>query len=102
MFRPERLGQLGVVPDVQRAPSRQPWWQTSRTVWQGFVQAGSFLALGTLQLLVPFPHGPGGLHLASGLGFVLLGLACLLSTIALRRYRRRLADSATRDANPRS
>jgi hypothetical protein len=82
------LGQLGDnMVDVGGEPPKRPWWQTTRTVRQGYLLGGGnlILAVGELALFV----SGTGLHRWLGLvtGLVFLGIAAvyLLSAFALRR-----------------
>ena len=72
-------------------------------MWQSSWAAFSSLVLGAFTLADFFGSGrnPWWLHLVVGLFFVLVGLANLQRALKLRRNRRRLADSATGDANRR-
>ena len=102
---PTGTGQLGVVPDVTQIPPRRQWWRRGApsSVWASFWAGVSSLYIGTSQL-VGF-GGPGRedrwLRLALGGFFTLVGLVNLLSALRLHRNRRRLANSATKDANSR-
>jgi len=90
-FAPECVGQLRGVPYAGRVPRRQPWWQTTRTVRQGYWMAGGYLLVGAGELFFGFTSGRwagrwGGL--AVGAGFVLMGAVYLTTAVALRRRQR--------------
>jgi hypothetical protein len=105
VFGPERTGQRVIVSNVTQTPPQQPWWRRGQkaSVWQSSWAAVSSLFLGSIELtnIAGFTRGPWWLHLTIGLFFVLLGLVNLRSALKLYRNRRRPADSATGDANPR-
>jgi hypothetical protein len=104
-FGQERAGQLRVVPDIGRTSPPPPRWRLARTVWHGSFYTGFLFIFGACYLSGFFGgHGLGSwwwTRLVFGSLAVLGGIAYLWSTLRLHRYQRRLADSATGDANPR-
>ena len=82
------------MQDADRPAGKGPWWQTARTVRQGFWMAGVFLALGVGQLAILPGSGPISrwVHLGIGVGSILVGTAYLATTIALRRQQGTLAE----------
>jgi hypothetical protein len=87
------IGQLPAVRDAKRVASTRPWWQTTRTVRQGYWMAGIFLLVGAGQL-VTFPDGGAAskwLQLGTGVLGILLGTGYLMTAIALRRDQRRIS-----------
>jgi hypothetical protein len=72
-------------------PSARRWWQTTRTVRQGYLLAGLFLLIGAAELAAS--AGSGGAvswaQLAVGLLASLTGVAYFTTALALRRHQRR-------------
>lgn len=103
VFDPEHTGQLWVMSDMGPASPQQSRRRKAPTLWQSSYAAVSSLVLGICWLANVFGHrrGPWWLHLVFGLFLVLVGLVNLRSALKIRRNRRRLADSAMADANPR-
>jgi hypothetical protein len=105
-FGQERAGQLRVVPGIRRTPPLPSRWRLARTVWRGSVQSG-LMFIWAVCWLSGFLGGHGlgywwWTRLVLGSLAVLGGIAYLWSALKLHRYQRRLGDSATGDANPRS
>jgi hypothetical protein len=103
VFGPEHTGQLGVMSDMGPASPQQPRRRKAPTLWQSSWGAVSSLGFGVVTLGNFFSpgRGPWWLHLVFGSLFVLFGLANLRNALKILRNRRRLADSATADANRR-
>jgi hypothetical protein len=91
------LGQLGSMVDVGGEPPKRPWWQTTRTVRQGYLLGGGnlILAVGELALFVSGTGLHRWLGLAIGLVFLVIAAIYLLSAFALRR-RQRTTTSVSR------
>jgi hypothetical protein len=91
------LGQMGDMVDVGGEPPKRPWWQTTRTVRQGYLLGGGnlILAMGELALFVSGTGLHRWLGLAIGLGFLGIAAIYLLSAFALR-CRQRTTTSVSR------
>jgi protein-S-isoprenylcysteine O-methyltransferase Ste14 len=83
---------------------KSPWWQMSKTVWQGVWLGCGYVILGVLKFVFP-----GKAHVTLpiviiGAGFLTLGLGHLVSVVAMRRRQRsslaREGRPAARDSTP--
>lgn len=69
-----------------------PWWKMTRTARQGFILGAFILVLGVFELVLLAAGHPGHtlywLHWVVTVLFLVLGIACLASAVALRRRER--------------
>lgn len=73
---------------MQRTPEKEPWWQTTRSTFMGFVLAVALLALGGFLVgLTGGNHEEQLLRLSAGALFLAIGIIHLVSAITMYRHR---------------
>jgi hypothetical protein len=73
-----------------------PWWQMTKTPWQGLLFAGIYLFLGLGQLLNGLTPSVSVWHLVLGAFGLALSIALLAGTVALYRRERAAAEAMSR------
>ena len=92
------------MSEVGPTAQRRPWWQTARTVRQGYACAAFFLVVGLTNLATFSGGGQISKWVQLGLGVwgMLLAALYLTTAIALRRYQTCTPDpGAGREADAR-
>lgn len=88
-------------PADRKARTRaKPWWQLARTVRQGFVMGGIYLAMAAAALIVQLV-GPGQSVVAGMFAalWLIFGSLCLASAVALRRRQQEAHETGSWSEN---